>query len=279
MNRTPKAATSGAAWLDIAHSGISPAESYECYFVAAIGAPLAADLIEKAALQSGERLLDVACGTGVVARLAAERVGASGAVTGADLNPDMIKVARSLAPPKGAITWQQADAASMPFPDESFDVVLCQLGLQFVQDRDAALREMRRVMAPGGRAMVSLPGPVAPLFAAVDQVFARHLGPQAAGFIRAVFSLYDPVELRELFVTSGFHDVEITEAKATLQLPPPAQFLWQYVHSTPLVAAAMAATDDARAALEQEIVGEWKKFETRGGMTYQQNVVTVAARK
>ena len=97
------------------------------------------------ALQPGERVLDVACGTGAVTRLAAQRVGTTGTVTGIDLNPGMLAVARSATPPEMAIEWHQTSAESMPLPDDAFDVVLCQLGLQFMPDKLAALQEMRRV--------------------------------------------------------------------------------------------------------------------------------------
>ena len=90
-----------------------------------IAAPLATDLIDIAALGLGERVLDVACGTGVVARLAAERVGATGTVAGIDLNPGMLEVARSVTPPSMAIEWHESSAEAIPLPDEAFDVVLC----------------------------------------------------------------------------------------------------------------------------------------------------------
>jgi ubiquinone/menaquinone biosynthesis C-methylase UbiE len=119
------------------------AENYERFFVPAIGAPVAADLIECAELRPGERVLDVACGTGVVARLAAERVGGTGAVAGLDLNPGMLAVARSVTPSDMVIDWHEASAEAMPLSDESFDVVLCQLGLQFVPDLRGLLRLRR----------------------------------------------------------------------------------------------------------------------------------------
>ena len=131
--------------------GGNAAENYERYFVPAIGRPLATDLVAAAALQAGERVLDVACGTGVVTRLAAEQVGPGGSVAGADLTANMLEVARSAAPPKSGIQWYETSAEAMPLPDHAFDVVFCQLGLQFVADKAAAAREMHRVLVPGGR--------------------------------------------------------------------------------------------------------------------------------
>ena len=112
--------------------GGTAAENYERYFVPAIGGPLATDLTEVAALDAGERALDVACGTGIVARLAAERVGPTGSVDGLDVNPGMLAVARSVAPPGAAIEWHQSDAQALPFPEDAYDAALCQMGLQFL---------------------------------------------------------------------------------------------------------------------------------------------------
>jgi len=125
-------------------SGGNAAERYESYFVPAIGAPIADDFIAVAAPRESERVLDVACGTGVVARLASRSVGSAGAVAGLDVNPDMLAVARKTTPPGTSVDWYEASADAMPFPDESFDAVLCQMGLQFMSDREASLRDMRR---------------------------------------------------------------------------------------------------------------------------------------
>jgi ubiquinone/menaquinone biosynthesis C-methylase UbiE len=111
------------------------AENYERFFVPAIARPVADDLVSAARLRSGEQVLDVACGTGIIARLAAEKVGPDGSVVGVDGAPDMIEVARSAALPVGIeVDWRQGDAASLPLPDGSFDVVLCQMALMLFQD-------------------------------------------------------------------------------------------------------------------------------------------------
>jgi SAM-dependent methyltransferase len=141
-----------------------PAANYERYFVPAIGAPVAHDLIELAELRPGEHVLDVACGTGVVTRLAAEQVG-GGAVAGVDINPGMLQVARNVAGDT-AIEWHEASAEALPLGDATFDVALCQMGLQFFPDRPGALREMRRVLRPGGRVVINVPGPTPPPLAA-----------------------------------------------------------------------------------------------------------------
>src|SRR4051794_4440488 len=123
------------------------AEAYERVQVPAIFTGWATDLVSIADLRAGERILDVACGTGIVARLAAPRVAPAGHVVGVDVNAAMLTVARAQPQPAGAvIEWHQGDAAALPFPDAAFDVVLCQQGLQHMADRGAAVREMRRVL-------------------------------------------------------------------------------------------------------------------------------------
>ena len=120
-------------------------EVYERYLVPAIFGPWAPIVIAQAELQAGERVLDVACGTGVVARLAAQHVGTSGHVTGLDINPRMLAVARSLAPAQGAtVEWREGDAVALPLAEETFDVAFSQLGLQYFADRLQALRAVTR---------------------------------------------------------------------------------------------------------------------------------------
>ena len=113
----------------------SAAELYERYLVPAITAKWAEDLIVRAQPRAGESVLDIACGTGVVARLAARRVAARGQVTGLDLNAGMLAVARRVPNEGPPINWIEGSALDLPFPSDSFDVVLCQLGLQFFPDR------------------------------------------------------------------------------------------------------------------------------------------------
>lgn len=255
------------------------AENYERYFVPAIGAPLASDLIDAASLRPGERVLDVACGTGVVTRLAAGHVGAAGNVSGLDINPGMLAVARENAPPASSIEWYEGSAEALPFADATFDVVLCQMGLQFFPDKPKALQEMRRVLTPGGRVLVNVPGPPPKLFAVLEHALASHLGPEAAGFVRAVFSLHDAVEIHDLLSDAGLADIEARSDTKTLRLPPPEQFLWQYVHSTPLAAGAAELDEAGRAELERDVVAQWQQFVEDGGLVLELSVTVVQARR
>jgi ubiquinone/menaquinone biosynthesis C-methylase UbiE len=247
--------------------------------VPAIGAPVARDLIEVAALRPGERVLDVACGTGVVTRLAAERVGREGTIAGSDISRDMLAVARASAPPEASIAWYETGAEAMPLADAAFDVVLCQMGLQFFSNKLAALREMARVLAPGGRLVLNVPGPTPRLLSIMADGLSRTVGDKAASFVHLVFSLHDPDELRSLFVGAGFRDVQIQTAQRTLRLPPPEQFLWQYLHSTPLIQAVAKLDDGRREALERYVCGRWMEHVVDGALELSVPMTTVTARK
>ena len=259
------------------YGGTAP-ENYERYFVPSIGVPFAEDLIKRAALRPGERVLDVACGTGVVTRLAAQRVGETGAVAGLDVNAGMLAVARSATPAKLGIDWYEAGADAIPLPDGAYDVVLCQMGLQFIANKLGALREMRRVLAPGGRLLLNVPGPTPPMFAAMADALGKHIGPQATVFVHIVFSLHNEQELRELMDGAGFHEVNVQTSRTTLALPPAREFLWQYAFSTPLANAVAKASDESRAALEEEVASKWRNFSSDGTLRCDVPTTTVTGR-
>lgn len=259
--------------------GGTAAENYQRYFVPSIGAPVANDLIAAADPQPGERVLDVACGTGVVTRLAAQMVGAGGRVVGLDVNPGMLAVAHAETPGEVPVEWCEASAESMPLEDEAFDVALCQMGFQFIPNKLAALREIHRVLAAGGRAYLNVPGPKPPLFGIMADGMARHLSREAAGFAELVFSLHDRDELAELLRSAGFRDVHVQAAPKTLHLPAPEDFLWQYIYSTPVAETAKQVQQDQRDALEREVCDRWQQFVVDGGLSIQVGITTASAVK
>lgn len=158
----------------------TPAETYEEVFVPAVFAPLTEIVVVAADPQPREQVLDLACGTGVVARAVAPLVGAQGSVVGVDVAPGLLAIARSLPAPTGAsIAWLEGDAAALDLSDASFDLVICQQGLQFFAQREAALAEIVRVLRPGGRLVAAVWRPIEeqPLMEGLTEIEIRHLGP------------------------------------------------------------------------------------------------------
>lgn len=256
--------------------GAQGPKNYERFFVPVIGRPLAEELVEQANLQAGEKVLDVACGTGIVARLASPKVGDKGSVSGLDANPGMLAVARSL---DESIAWYEASAEAIPLPDDTFDVVFCQMGLQFIEDKVVALQEMRRVLAPGGRLLLTVPGPAGSPFSIMAGAMKEHISEQAAGFVFHVFSLHDPVEIKQLAERAGFSETRVEAHKKELRLPKAEEFLWQYVYSTPLAAVVSEADETAHLALEKDIKKRWQGFAHNGSIVFTQRMVTLTAQK
>jgi ubiquinone/menaquinone biosynthesis C-methylase UbiE len=232
----------------------SAAELYERYPARFILGPWAPALVARADLKHGERVLDVACGTGLVARLAAPAVGSTGRVTGLDLNAGMLAVARSLPPPGGTpITWIERSATAMEFPNGSFDVVFCQQGLQFFPDRLAALREMRRVLGANGRVLLSVWRAMGPYHAAVVDALSQHVSVQAAARFSASRIVPDADELHRLVVEAGFRTVAIDGCRMNIRLPVVERFALSHLAATPVADALAAVGSEARAALADQV--------------------------
>jgi ubiquinone/menaquinone biosynthesis C-methylase UbiE len=230
-------------------AGSAP-EVYERELVPAVFGPWAPILIELADLKPGDRVIDIACGTGIVARIAAARVGPSGAVAGVDLNPGMLNVARSLKTRDDAasVQWQEASADKLPFPDGSFDVAYCQLGLQFFADRPAALREMRRVLSTKGRLAVMVWCGIqeSPGFEAFAEILERNISPAAATIMRAPFGLSDVDELSRLVAAAGFRNITVQRRVGAVEFPSVERFVLSYVAGSPLASHVSQASDVAR---------------------------------
>jgi ubiquinone/menaquinone biosynthesis C-methylase UbiE len=212
---------------------------YERYLVPAVTLPWALDLVERVGVRLGERVLDVACGTGVVARVAASAVGAGGRVAALDVNREMLEVGRSLPAPAGApIEWHEASALALPFGDAEFGVVLCQLGLQFFPHRATALLEMRRVLAPAGRAGASVFSTIErnPAAHALSDAVDRSFGSGASHAKRSEHSVADPVELHDMVVTAGFADVRIETVTRTVRFASVEEWVRIQFAATPLAA-------------------------------------------
>ena len=170
-------------------------------------------------------------------------------------------------------------ACGLPLPDASFDVVLCQMGLMFMEDRPAAIASMRRVLAPGGRLVVNTPGRIQRPFELMEQAIVDHIGSELGLFVRAVFSMHDPAAVAALLEAGGLRDVTATEETATFRLASPAEFLWQYINLTPMGPIVAQAPDAAQAAMERQVVETWAPYVVDGLTPVDQPMVVATGRK
>jgi SAM-dependent methyltransferase len=202
-------------------AALAAAENYQRRFVPYSMDPLAGLVLDHARVRPGERVVDVGCGTGAVARQAAPRVGREGAVVAVDINPAMLEVGRALPAPDGApIDWREGSAVGLPLADASFDLAVCQQSLQYFSDRAGALREMWRVMAPGGRAVICVWRSLEhnPLSRLIQESVARRLNSTPLALFPAT-ALGDADELRELLGSAGFVDVSLVQQPLTVREP------------------------------------------------------------
>jgi SAM-dependent methyltransferase len=237
------------------------AEVYESCFVPAIFGAWASPVADAAGIRTGNNVLDVGCGTGVLAREAFGRVGREGQVVGLDLNEGMLAVAARTEP---RIEWRLGDATSLPFVDGSFDVVVSQFALMYLPDRVASLCEMWRTLAPGGRLAIAV-------WAAIDHargyeilvdIAARQCGREAADVLAAPFVLGDRAELAELFVSTGISEADITFHEGSIRFPSVGEFIRIEVKGSPL---ADLISDDAMRTLAAESENALAEFVVPSG--------------
>lgn len=186
-------------------------ENYDRYLGPVLFEPYARDLAKRLDAKDGSRVLEVACGTGIVTRHLRERLPADARFVATDLNPPMLDFARRKLAGVGGIDWQPADACVLPFPEASFDVLVCQFGLMFVPDKPAALKEARRVLAPGGTFLLSVWDSLERnAFARLaHETIASFFDSDPPTFYQIPFGLHDAGLLKELLARAGFADVRI----------------------------------------------------------------------
>lgn len=256
---------------------IEAAEAYEAAFVPAFFAQWAPILCGAAVLTAGQRVLDVACGTGVVARTAADRVG-SGNVVGVDLNEAMLAVARRV---RADIDWRQGDVAALPLPDGAFDAVVCQMALMFFPDRVRALREMARVLTPGGTVAVLVPSSLdaQPAYGPFVDMASRHAGAEARSLLSTYFSCGDPDDLTGTFALAGLHVTSTSTHLGTARFPTVDALVTTEVDSTPL---GKRITNDVYEAIRSGARNVLAPFTTSDGRLeapFEVRVVAARARR
>lgn len=259
----------------------SAADAYEAYLVPAIFAPMADRLVATADLHPGNRVLDVACGTGVVARAAARRVGPTGAVTGVDINDDMLQTARTVsAGTAAAITWQRADAAALPFDDATFDAVLCEEAVQFFPDPVAVLREMRRVATPDATVACSVLRSLAhnPVYEVFARALGDHVGDAAEQMMGSPFAFGDGEALRAVAREAGLRDIVVRIAVGEERFPSVAEFVRWEAASSPLAGPLGALDEQRRAALIDDLERQLAAHLDDTGLVFHNETRIVTAR-
>ena len=225
-------------------------ELYEQALVGPLFRPFAEPTVEEISLRTGERVLDIACGTGIVARLAKERVGPGGKVVGVDVNAQMLVVARRVAP---GVDWREGDAGSLPLlPNEQFDAVVCHQGFQFFPDRLGAANGMCRALAIGGRVAIATwrPDEEAPFVRKLRDVAERHVGP----IVDRRHSFGEPGAVEAVLRDAGFRDVRSQTVSRTIRFTDGSVFV--RLNAMALVgmsAGSKSLSDDERQRMVETI--------------------------
>jgi ubiquinone/menaquinone biosynthesis C-methylase UbiE len=260
------------------HLTAEAAELYQRYVVRYILGPWAPVLVDAGRLGAGERVLDVACGTGVVIRVAAKRVGSAGRVVGVDINAAMIGVARSVPAPIGVpIEWFERSALDLLLPDTSFDVVLCQQGLQFFSDKAVALQEMHRVLDHGGRLALSVWKSPGLYNSAVGDALAQFIDREAAERFCVSRAAPASAQLRHLATQAGFSAVEVQVRRINVHLPRLDKFTLDHLAATPVAAVIAAADPEARKNIGERVTNRLQRYADGDGVTYPEEAHVLTA--
>lgn len=238
--------------------GTEQAEVYETHFVPALFRQWVEPVLQAAEVGPGDRVLDVACGTGVVARAAAERVAPGGTVTGLDLNPAMLTVARRIAP---RIEWRQGDVAALPFERSSFDIVTCASAIFFFPDPTGALSEMRRVTKPGGRVAVQAFSCLSrqPAYGPWVDMVARYAGPEAVALLGTYWSHGDPDLMRQRCADAGLAVSAVYPRTRPAYFPDIATMVLTEVNATPLRDRLRQADLERILAGSDDVLGRFRR--------------------
>jgi ubiquinone/menaquinone biosynthesis C-methylase UbiE len=244
-------------------------EMYERWLVGPLFRPFAEVLLDHACLRSGDRVLDIACGTGIMARLAKQRMGDSGRVVGVDVSPHMLAVARAVAP---LVEWREGNAAALPLTEpDRFDVVFCHQGLQFFPEKTVALREMKRALDREGRLVIGVWPPLeeTPFFRETHGVAERLIGP----IVDRRHSFGDEAELEQVIADAGFEKVRVERVTRTIRVGDAAMFV--RLNTMALVgmsASSSTMTEDERNrsvdAIVSESVGVVRRYSATGGLAF-----------
>lgn len=237
-------------------------------FALKIMEPWTDDLILAAECRDGDHVLDVGCGTGLVANRINVVSRKFCAITGIDINEGMLTAARR----NPQIAWHQGSATELPFAEGTFDVVLCQQGLQYFPDRQKAMKEMARVLAPGGRIALNVWGALErqPFFVALVDAIATFLGADARSALELPFSLNTAEELRKLAQDARLRNIRVRFEHRTTRYPTAAGLVTGFTGATPVTAQFLALSDDRRQAFVAHVVERIANYVDDAGLAVPQ---------
>ena len=203
---------------DVPEKLIEAGRGYERLFVPALFDVWTKHLVDGAEIKEGAAVLDVACGTGVLARAALARVGANGRVVGADPAPGMLAAAAEIEP---SIEWLLCGAEALNVDDEAFDCVVSQFGMMFFEDREKSADEMFRALKPGGTLAIAIWRSVEhnPAYADVISILEQQVGSAAANALRLPFGLGNADEVTSILENSGFAEIEVDAKTESARFP------------------------------------------------------------
>ena len=248
----------------------TPAETYEQFLVPAIFEPWARAVLRAQPPAPGSAVLDVACGTGIGARIASGLVGPAGRVVGVDADDAMLSVARKTGrgPEAAPIEWRQANAVALPFPESAFDHVLCFEGLQFFPDRPAALREIRRVLRPGGTFVGTVWGLLEqnPGYEALAEALRRYVSADAGRL--PPFALTDIEAIRTLVRTAGFGEVSVRVEALTFTVPSAETLVDWLAAGGPTIRHSLALlAQERRREFSERVAARLAPYRTGSGLS------------
>ena len=242
----------------------------------------AADISRRAAANRPARVLETAAGTGIVTRKLRDALPDGTQLTATDLNPPMLDIARAKFRPGEQVEFQPADAIALPFADASFDTIVCQFGLMFFPDKAKSFAEAYRVLARGGRYVLSVwdSHRYNSFGRITHEVAGRFFPADPPQFYNVPFSCHQIDPIKEYLIAAGFDDIGIAVIRQERELPDTAIFARAAVYGNPLIdqVRARGGVDPERIvdALKQEFRRE---FGDGPGRMSIQAIVFSAAKK
>jgi len=220
---------------------------YDRHLGPALFVPYAEDMATRSRFRPGARVLEVACGTGIVTNRLLAKLPATGRLVATDLNPAMIEHARALLPPDARLELRTADAQQLPFADAAFDHYVCQFGIMFFPDKVGALKEARRVLAAGGEVLLNTWGSFAENdFARIgDATIASFFPTNPPTFYRTPFGWHDQGAIRAAFAAAGFTSVSIEVVDRPASAESARHFAIGIVRGSPVSMAIHERQPDA----------------------------------